>query len=130
MGVVLVLGSAALGRFELGQKWQAALAMTVVPFWVTADLLSDRLSRLSFWLTFGAFLLGHVLIIWVTFLFFLSGTTRFPFALSIPVIMVEGLFLLIWVDGTERRLHKRFRNVETAVGTKSSRERSRGAPTS
>jgi hypothetical protein len=114
MGITIVLGAALTKFLYLPEKWEVAVIMTVVPFWYTADLLVDRIARMSFWIPFGALLLVHLLLLWVVLGLILSGIRTFPLAFAIPVVMIEALFVFMIMDGMERKLHKRAKKAKKA----------------
>jgi hypothetical protein len=107
MCVAIVVGAMALHELKLAQKWQVALGMTAVPFWYITGVLRTRWGLASFWIAMTTYFIAHLLVIWLVFDILLGSFHRVAYVFSIPITMFEGLFLLMAIDGLERRLRRR-----------------------
>lgn len=110
MCVVGVIGAMIESRIGLDRKWQVALGMTIVPFWYLCGVFRARWALASFWISVTAYFLVHLLLIWIVFSVALSGVHRVPYAISIPVTMVETVVLAMAVDGLERKIRKKYKS--------------------
>jgi hypothetical protein len=110
MCAVVVVGAMILHRVGSVQKWQVALGMTVVPFWYITGVFRSRWGLVSFWGSLTVYLVLHLAAIWFVFSKILSGTSRVPYALSVPITMVEGVVIAMAVDGLQRKMRRKNRH--------------------
>lgn len=110
MCAAVAVGAMILNRVGSGQKWQVALGMTVVPFWYVTGVFRTRWALVSFWVSLTVYLLIHLAVISFVFSRALSGVSRVSYPISIPITMVEGLLILMAVDGLERKIRNKDMN--------------------
>ena len=104
MCIAGVAGAAIIHRLGLPQKWQFVLVVTLAPFWYIVGVLRPRWSLPSLWISLAAYFAAHVLLVWIFFGALLGGVSRVPFVYAVPLTMLEGLLLLMAVDGLERKI--------------------------
>jgi hypothetical protein len=106
MLVLSILGIILLRQFGSAQKWQFALAITVVPFWYIAAAMRPRWSLRSFWISWTTYFGVHAVLLSLLLGFALGRVNRVPFLWGVPITMIEGLLLFLAVDGLERKLRR------------------------
>lgn len=105
--VVIVCGALLVRRLEVAPKWYAAMLGTVGPFWYVGWALRARWRFYGFWISFMAWLVVHLIVIWIVFQVLFHSFYDVPVFLWVPVGMVETLVLYMGISACERSLRKR-----------------------
>ena len=93
--IALALAEVA-SRRGMPQRWDVAIAGTVVPFGVALMNFRRLWSRISFWISFLICLAAHTFVIWVVFQRLLASIQRMGIIFWVPIMFIE-LFVLIVV---------------------------------